>query len=546
MTGRFQRLLWLACLAAAVFCLALVIDSSLSQTRGGDGPSYLILAKSIALGHGYSDINLPGSPPHTQYPPLFPLMLALIYFAFGYNFLLMKLLLAAFAIAALVCVREFFSAERDRLYGTLIALLTGTNFYFLYYTNEIRAEIPFTFISFLILLYAKKRPLAKANALHLTLVFPLLLALAYMTRMIGVVLFGAAFLYLLLEVRRTEGLSKGFKRAALFAVAASIPFVLWTLRGSLYSRAVGTYNSIFGQADYYSLDSGAAGFGSILERFVANTGYYYESLCSVVVPFITLREAMPASILFIVFLVALAGFVKELVSGKELKDFYLLFYAGLLTLWPVYGAGDARRYLVPMIPLIYHYLLSGLALIRDLLRPAASILSLEKGRARGLIIAPLIFFVFNSAEIADRVSSQGGWSFDGVKKISEGRLFLDVRDPSTEDIGVERFEETFPCYYTYLHAAFRMKETLSDRDVVMTRKPEEVYLITGRPTIRFPYTSKASLMEGYMRENRVNYILLDSCYEETDRYMRSYVLSKPGSFRVLLTDNRGTALLRVQ
>jgi hypothetical protein len=128
-----------------VFYIALILDGMLFQTIGGDGPSYLILAKSIAEGYGYADINMPGAPTHTQYPPFFPLLLAPIYLAFGYNFLVIKLLVAAFGIASLFAIRAYFSNQDGKLYGTLIAVLTGTNFFFLTGTNSLQTEIPFMF-----------------------------------------------------------------------------------------------------------------------------------------------------------------------------------------------------------------------------------------------------------------------------------------------------------------------------------------------------------------------------------------------------------------
>jgi hypothetical protein len=79
----------------------------------------------------------------------------------------------------------------------------------------------------------------------------------------------------------------------------------------------------------------------------------------------------------------------------------------------------------------------------------------------------------------------------------------------------------------------------------MARKAEIVYLLIDRPVVRFPYTSSAALMEGFIKEKGVSHILLDSCYGETDKYARKYVLSKPEGFRVLLSDNQGTAVLKL-
>lgn len=542
-----ERLVWICGLVAAVFYLALTLDGQLSQLKGSDSPSYLILAKSLAEGYGFSDINIPGAPAHTQYPPFFPLLIAPVYMAFGFNFLLVKLVVLASAVAALFAVRAFFSTTHGRLYGTAIAVLTGTNFYFLFYTNEILSEIPYTLISFLVLLLSSvKGGEDGGGAVRATsgsrdfIVICLLLALAYMTRMIGVTLLAALCLAIVVNGRRTDGWAAGLKKALALGALASVPFIAWTIRGSLLDGGVATYQSIFAQADYYSLDSGGASVSSLIERFKTNCGYYFDGVYKVILTMRSARDGLAAPVFPVIFLLVALGFLRDIVTRRETKDFYFLFYMGLLTVWPVYGSGDARRYLVPMIPLVYHYLFSGVGLIVGVVGKA------RPRRAFSLSVAlPALLLVMNGAEMAQRaVKEEGG--FEVVRRAADGSFFRKVATPSLEDIGAERFREDIPCYYNYLHAAGWLGGNLTEGDVVATRKPEIVYLVTGGPTVRFPYTKDAAMMEGFMRDKGVSRVLLDACYEETDRYMRAFALARPDSFRVLLTDNGGTAVLAVQ
>ena len=44
-----------------------------------DDATYVILAKSIATGEGYRQLNLPGTPNVTHYPPAYPLFLAVLW-----------------------------------------------------------------------------------------------------------------------------------------------------------------------------------------------------------------------------------------------------------------------------------------------------------------------------------------------------------------------------------------------------------------------------------------------------------------------------------
>src|SRR3990170_8610512 len=540
---RIEKLLWFGGLALVLFCLALLLDGTLSKTRGGDGPSYLILARSLVEGYGYADINIPGAPPHTQYPPVFPLLLTPIYLAFGYNFLLSKLVIVASAVASLFVVRAFFSGHGGKLYGTFIAVLTGTNFFFLFYTNEIQSEIPYLFLSFLALLYAS-RHVPKPKAYQLFLALPLLLALAYMTRMIGVTLVAAAFVTVLLALRGREGLPAGLKKTILFGAAASVPFVIWNLRNSIYSQDIATYQSIFAQADYYSLDSGSAGLGSLFARFSLNSGYYFECIYEMLALMPASEDGFWWAALIAVFLLVMAGFVKELFCRREMKDFYFLFYLGLLTVWPVFGQGDAQRYLVPLIPFLYHYLFSGFAFVWG---GAASLTGRTTiGRGAGFLALAMLLAVINTAGISYRSANPSGWNFDGGARVLDGGLFRNVQSLGLDDLGANGLKKTMPCFYNYLLAADTIKGSLADSDVLMARKPEIVYLLIDKPVVRFPYTSQAELMESFIKEKGVSHILLDSCYVETDRYARKFVMSRPERVSVMVSDGQVTVALKLQ
>lgn len=539
-TANASRLLWIGGLLVIIFFLLLTIDAQMSRVRGGDGPSYLLLAESIAGHYAYADINAPGAPPHTQYPPLFPLLLAPVYFGWGYNFLLMKFLLLAFNIGSVFAVRKFFAKESgDGLYATLIAVLTGTNFYFLFYTNEILTEVPYTLISFMVLIYWQKHSDGRLGTPQFLTVLPLLLAMAYMTRMIGVTLLAAASVSVLLSEWQKKGPAAALRKAFLFGAVASIPFALWTIRSSIYADGVATYQSIFAQADYYSLDSGSAGLSALFERFTTNCGYYYDGIYKTVVTFKSAKEGLPGAVFLIIFLLVMAGFLKELFSKREMKDFYFLFYMGLLTVWPVYGSGDARRYLVPLIPLIYHYLFEGAALAA---RPLHGIVG-RTGKAA--LVLPSVFLLLNGVEIGDKAMNIKG-GFEALSRAHEGRIFEKVSRPVLADIGVGRFRESAPCYFDYLHAIDLMNGRVSENDVLTARKPEIVYLMTGKPVVRFPYTKDLGLMEKFMLDKGVTHLLIDSCYGETEDFLRPFVLSRPEGFILMLSDNKGTALLKVQ
>jgi len=67
---------------------------------GGDNTAYLALARSL-LEHGrYLELWQPGRPPHTQYPPGFPAILAVAWVVGIRGWMALKLMMVAFSATA--------------------------------------------------------------------------------------------------------------------------------------------------------------------------------------------------------------------------------------------------------------------------------------------------------------------------------------------------------------------------------------------------------------------------------------------------------------
>ena len=95
-----------------------------------DDGLYTVLAKSLATGHGYRFLNLPGAPNAIHYPPLYPAFLALLWKTwpdFPSNVVLFK-----FANAALTGLAAYFAFRFARarvglgLAGATIATIAFT------------------------------------------------------------------------------------------------------------------------------------------------------------------------------------------------------------------------------------------------------------------------------------------------------------------------------------------------------------------------------------------------------------------------------------
>jgi hypothetical protein len=92
-----------------------------------DSGVYVSLAYSLVSGEGYREIYEVGSPPHTKYPPVLPLLLASVVYLFDIDFLAMRFLIAGIGVLALYAVFVFFR----RIVGDRVALtvlvLTGVS-----------------------------------------------------------------------------------------------------------------------------------------------------------------------------------------------------------------------------------------------------------------------------------------------------------------------------------------------------------------------------------------------------------------------------------
>lgn len=94
-----------------------------------DDGIYVVLAKSLATGHGYRYLNMPGLPNATHYPPLYPALLALLWKlfpAFPQNVTLFKFANAGLLAGAAALFHRF--ATRRLQLGTVGALVTVAAF----------------------------------------------------------------------------------------------------------------------------------------------------------------------------------------------------------------------------------------------------------------------------------------------------------------------------------------------------------------------------------------------------------------------------------
>ena len=329
---------------------------------GGDNAGYVELAHALSSGEGYTEVWDPARPPHTKYPPVFPLLLAvsMVFGATGWSGLKAVTFVATLAVAPGV-----FLWARTRVpegVAFAVALVMALSPSLLYHSHWVLSDVPFlafTVWALWALSALIDRPADGAageagsaagatpapggaasshsptpgrgagSRLRWT-VATALVVLAAFTRSAGLPLAGAAVAAL--------ALSRRWRAAGGVTAAVGIPFVAWWLRGRRATVAEGRYTREFFLLDPYQPDLGAASVGDFGARIGENlSGYVTRFL-----PEALLGTEGGGAVLVILALVVLAsvGWVRGLRrGGLRVAEAFLPLYLGVILLLPPVWSG---------------------------------------------------------------------------------------------------------------------------------------------------------------------------------------------------------------
>jgi len=211
-----------------------------------DDAFYVILGKSLATGQGYRNLNLPGAPFATHYPPGYPLLLALLWRigpAFPANLVLFKI---ANAVLLAVAAAYAYRLGRERLgldpSAALIATAAGTaTTPALYLSSMLLSETMFLALAVPFLLWAEGVVRSDRRDWWRALYLGATAGLLFLVRSQAVALIGAVALVYALRRRWLE--------SAITCVAAAIvvsPWLAWVAaHDSFPSLMRGDYGSYF-------------------------------------------------------------------------------------------------------------------------------------------------------------------------------------------------------------------------------------------------------------------------------------------------------------
>ena len=342
---------------SAAICLYLYAAHFRAVGLFHDDGIYLVNAKALYEGAGYRTASLPDSPPQTKYPPVYPLILSLLWRlspSFPDNIHLMRLFSVLCGVSVLFLAWSYLQLKVS--YKTLPALIflsaLAFNFYFAIFAGMVMSEMPFILFSMAsLVLFLHYERHGGNPGLWTSFLFAVI---AFYTRTIGAALFLSFVLWFLYQRR--------FKAAFLFSgitLAAVLPWFYWVsinapATDSLVSAYYSSYSSWFLLANQ-PISYDIPFFVKLFASMVGSIPLLLRPPFGVSLP----------SLIFDIFCLffLLAGILNQLKRSPSVDTFYLIITAAIVAVWT--PGWEPMRFLVPVLPIMLFCLMDGIRTVKE-------------------------------------------------------------------------------------------------------------------------------------------------------------------------------------
>ena len=480
---------------------------------GGDNAGYISLAHSLLDRGAYLELWDPGEPPHTKYPPVFPLLLAGAILLGAKGWAALKLVPAFSTVLAVAFTFLWARDRRGLALGVVVALLLGISGSVVYYSQWMLSDPTFLALTMAALWALQKSSEhggtheRKGGGKVWLVVGMALVVLAYFTRSAGLPLGVATLLWF--------GVQKRWKPFAGFALAFGLPAFLWWFRGRVLGGS--GYVSEFWLADPYLPHLGTVGPGELLDRLTGNLVAYTTRI----VPAGVVGEALPiiAPLGIGMGLVTLVGWIRALREKVGVAELFFPLYFGLILLWPPAWSGD--RFALPLLPLIFFY--AGVALLW--------LLGSFSVKVRRPLLAILVLLLALPAGQHWYLMAKGAGSCRELTRIGSSRECLSSAQGE------------------YFALAEWSGENLPEGAVVTTRKPRIFFLMSGVKAQSIPLVRDPDEFLDRVRDGGSRYLSLDLLDGVSGYYVYPVLLKRLSTFCGLVevgaAGQNGTQLLGV-
>jgi hypothetical protein len=492
----YERPVYVAVVFMAIHLTVAVLAWDPVPHGGGDNTAYLALARSLLDYGRYLELWDPVRPPHTQYPPGFPAILAVAWTLGLQSWAGLKLMMLGFSALAVGLCYLWLRHRVDPLAaGVLVGILAVAPG--LAVENQwVLSDVPFwaaTLGSLLALERGRKGwgiALAFA-ALGIRLAgLPLVLAL-----LVG------------LSLKREWRWATG-----VLAVLGGVS-IAWMLRGGTLTAP---YVSQLWLENPYVPALGTIDGAGLLDRIMANSERYgLRILAGTLTGF---RGPVGAALGAAILGFAGLGFGRRLAGVatarstpgqvRRLTEIFAVFYGGMILVWPEPWASD--RFLIPLLPLILAYAAEGTAALPS--RP------LRRGVRWAGPIVILGLMVPTSAAV---------WSTAAECRTEARALGVLACRPAD--------------HQAFLGLALWTEGRLPPGAVVLSRKPRQWYWFSGYPGRTYPFSlEKARLMQD-AREAGARYVVADDLDRTAQLYLLPAILEQQERFCMIQRFRRADA-----
>ena len=325
-----------------------------------DDAIYVLTAKAMATGHGYRLINLPGAPPQTKYPILYPALLAGIWRlwpSFPQNGLALhsiSMLAGAFSVAlAYLYLVRFGYCSRGVALAT--GLIIATAPVVLFFSAQALSEMPFAVLLVIALWSLEDARKAERRSAARDVLVGVVVALPFLCRTVGIVvpLIGVVLLHL--AGRRVRWMWLG-------AALVMFPWMLWSVAALAYSPKdpiLAYYTDYPG--DW--LSSGLKWPSAVITTNLMLTAVSTTISTLQGIGFMLFRLGVGAQALStLVTLSLLLGCVSWVTLARRMRQrpvlpSILLGYGIVIVMWP----WNPNRFLIPILPFLIAHVLSGVS-----------------------------------------------------------------------------------------------------------------------------------------------------------------------------------------
>ena len=479
-------------LVALHAALALLLFAPVPH-MGGDSATYLSLARALLDGRGYVEVYDPAQQPHTQYPPVFPALLALA-LALGLKpWAGLKLFMVAFSTLAVALTYLWSRARAPRSVAFGVTAIVALSGGVALEARWVLSDVPFwAFV--MLALWALD---GWTDGWPRFLLGVAAVLLAFFTRTAALPLVAAVMLSL--------GLRRRWRELGVLLLALVPLALLWVLRGTQHGGD--GYLAQFVAANFYEPAAGAAGMGDYLLRILRNAfAYLLQHL-----PALLFGQVAPLTQAMAVGIAACAfGGWLRLARGARITELFAPLYVLLLLLWPANWA--STRFMLPLLPLVLFY-------------AACFLLHALRNSARGPRLAAaalgaVLLVALPATAAVVRVAIVCNGEFSGGDRYA-------CMDPEERE---------------FLRLAEWSRARLPDTAVVVSRKPTIFYAYSGRRSRMYPLSADPADFFAAAERAGARYVVLDYVDKLGAHYLQPVLLARPASFCIVRISGRSVLL----